>query len=249
MPPLSTGQLFHTPAEQSLGRRLPEPSGLRERPRSLRAMARNASTPAASELEAEALSPAGAAADVDVLRQIQRAQARLSDQLAVLHAAMPRERERLYLLPVATRSRAEAQLARSVQLEAQIPFCDEFVAALLALQRRCRQTRHEIDNGSWLTARRELHVLTAATDELAGTVGRTCAGAGSEELLALMMAQLRRLGHRVHGLMLRANAALPSGAGTGATNSANYGAEQANIMDWGERGPSWLFVGADLPSL
>jgi hypothetical protein len=56
---------------------------------------------------------------------------------------------------------------------------------------------------------------------------------------------MRRLGHRLHGLMLRASAALPSGAGTAATPSAAYGSEEAPWVGWGERGPSWIFIGAD----
>ena len=203
----------------------------------LPAMVRVRSPPAAG-----ASSPP-AAADVDVSRRLQRVQRTLADELGAVRSALPRDLSRAHLLPAPARARAEAQLARTRELEAQLPFVDEFLGALLSLQRRCRQTRLELDGGSWLAARSELHDLTIATDELAGAVGRVCDS--SPDLHDLAMAQLRRLGQRVHGLLLRANAALPSGAGTGATDSAIFSAEAANLAQWGERGPSWLYVGAD----
>jgi hypothetical protein len=146
-----------------------------------------ASPPSASDPRA---SPGRTAeADMDVQRQVQRLQALLYAEREALLAVLPSDPHNTPLLPKAAARAAVPAFARLAVLDAQLAFAEGFTPALLALQRRCRQTRFEIDNGSWLVARRELYALDHDAEALAAETQRVAAG--SAELEAFLLAQVR----------------------------------------------------------
>lgn len=185
--------------------------------------------------------------DIDVHQRLQLFQSTLRTELGDVSSQLPANAATLVRIgAMDERERISELLQRKAELERQVPFCDEFVARLLALQKRCRAVRSELDSGSLVTASRELHSITAHTDELVEAVGDVVES--TPALHDYMMAQLRRLGHRIHALLLRASASAGGAAALDASSAeAEAAAEAAATTGWGEAGPSWLGTASPSP--